>query len=268
MAVPSVFNVIGFLGFHNFPLPFSEPIGLGVAMSALECFEEKVSSLWCRRESRYDVLQDFSSAHLGMLRPSAVGKRSGSGYEADYMPDIRRYVSSRADCRKAAIGMQLSTQCSADLEALVNSSTSPYNRKRCRESMETEETPVPGTAAAVAAAVAATEVIEGASLQLASNYCTMSAMKCKRICTTSHRHMYNTLLEKLDRYIEHMEAEYPDIADIADDGIKLPLNSTSAIASDATSTQATQERHEAFVEFQLIQRLHRNIRGTSNLLAQ
>jgi len=103
-------------------------------------------------------------------------------------------------------------------------------------------------------------------LQLAANYLALSAVKCKKVCTEKHKRDCDRLLEKLDLYVEHMEAQYPDIADIVDDGIKLPLQGGSSSVAAARGRE-TEGWHEAFVEFQLIQRLQRSVRGTSNLIS-
>lgn len=152
-----------------------------------------MGNLWYRRESRYELLDDFSSTHLNMLKPTAIGQ-TRSQHDAGHLLDTRSYVSSRSAFRKDMTSLQLCLQCSIDLSKKMliekeNENTTSRKRKRDEYGDTSENNNGNGN-----------ENGKGRSMQLAANMCAMQALSTKGQLD-KHVQLYHNLLSHVDWYV-------------------------------------------------------------------
>jgi hypothetical protein len=255
-------------------------------MDILSQYENAVESLWVRHESRYEVMTDFSSAHLNFLKPTAIGQ-TRSQHDAGHLLGARSYVSSRSLFRKDMTSMQLCLQCGIDLHKT-------FNRKRKRQDNGDAENDNGDE----------DEDCSRNSLKLAANLCTFQAFKYKTNLYKSHLNVtYHHLLIQLDRYIEHIVSDYPDICDYTytnggngngngndNENIEFPLHNYGKITSENKNNNmningngqdckinigsslfvadsAEQDRRDALIELLLVKKLQKNVRDSSSLMS-
>ena len=231
-------------------------------MDILSILENSVNSMWFRRESRYDIMQDFGDAHLAMLQPSALGRSNhsyGGHHEADHFIGARNYIKDRSKYRKEMIQIQLCLLCSTDIRDNY-SRLNEKKRKRCANN----------------------EDIDGKTGHKVehhlANYCVFDALDMKRKHINEYATSCNNLLEKVDRYVEHLESEYTDAATICDDGVALPLHDFGIITKKCnedddnnynthlrTSDFMQADKMKAIIELNLMRRLQRNVHNDCKL---
>jgi hypothetical protein len=105
-------------------------------MSLLEFLENKVSSTFFRREIRYEILNDFTSSHLSMLRQlTGHGIYSISREDTDFSRGAQSYVDDRRDFRKDMVECQLQAASSKAFHTMLttNSCNNKPSKKRKRE---------------------------------------------------------------------------------------------------------------------------------------